>query len=39
MILEIATLHEFDFNEEAKSIINSTTFSGGIFVATSLVLN
>ena len=30
-----STLHEFDFNEEAKLIINSTTFSGGIFVVRS----
>ena len=37
VMLEIATLHEFDFNEDAKSIIDSTTFSGGIFVVRSFV--
>ena len=38
VILEIATLHEFDFNEDAKSIIDSATFSGGIFVVRSFAL-
>ena len=37
VILEIATLHEFDFNEDAKSVSDSPTFSGGTFVVRSFV--
>ena len=37
VVLEIATLHEFDFNEDAKLIIYSATFSDGIFIVRSFV--
>ena len=37
VILEIATLHESDINEDTKSTIDSTTFSVGIFVVRSFV--
>ena len=37
VMLEIATLHESDFNVEAKSIIDSATFSAGVFDAKSFV--
>ena len=35
VIFEIATLHEFDFNKDARSIIDSAIFSGETFVVRS----
>ena len=32
-MLVLATLHESDFNVEAKSIVDSATFSAGVFDA------
>ena len=36
-MLDIATLHESDFNVEANSLIDSVTFSAEVFDAKSFV--